>query len=307
MNGSYIGCGYEEFPHSEVFSEGIKVIPAHIDEISCRTICNVPYRTVDEKDLHLHIMLPTLEHNCLDRFPCIIYVQGSGWMKQTLGRELVQLARMVQRGYIVAIVQYRHSEWAPFPAQIIDTKYAIQYMMEHADEYFVNVKQLILWGDSSGAHTALMTYLTQNHPQFLEPGLKEYAIRCLIDFYGPINIAEMRMEPSAHGHYEADTPEGLLLGRKEVTRENAKDTIVTNYITGEKEIPPVIIFHGSKDRTVPFGQSVRLYNALKESGKQVECYQVYGADHGDDPFWNHQVLNIIDDFIRKALSFGNST
>jgi acetyl esterase/lipase len=301
MNDSYIGCSYEEFPHSKIFSEGIQIIPAHVDEISCRTLCDVPYRTVDGKDLHLHIMIPTLDHHCTERFPCIVYVQGSGWMKQTHGRELVQLARMAQRGYVVAIVQYRHSEWAPFPAQIMDTKYAVQYMMEHAEEYFVNTDQLILWGDSSGAHTALMTCLTRKHPKFQASELKEYPVRCLIDYYGPIDISEMQMEPTTQNHSGADSPEGLLIGGKEVTKENAKDTIVTNYVTCEKKIPPVLIFHGSKDRIVPFGQSVLLYNALKDAQKQVECYQVYGADHGDDPFWNQQILGIVDAFIQKTL------
>jgi acetyl esterase/lipase len=301
MERSYIGCSYEDFPHSQKYADGISVIEAHVDEISCRTFCDVPYRTVDGKDLHLHIILPTLAHECPDRFPCIVYVQGSGWRVQSHARELVQLSRMAQRGYVVAIVQYRHSEWAPFPAQIMDAKYAVSYMMEHAEEYFVDRDRLILWGDSSGAHTALMTYLTQGEQGFTEPGLDEYPVRCLVDFYGPIDISEMQNEPTAFDHTTPESPEGLLLGHKAVTKENADATIVTNYITAEKNIPPVIIFHGSKDRTVPFGQSVLLYEALKASGKEVECYQVHGADHGDDPFWNHEILGLVDGFIRKNI------
>ena len=74
-----------------------------------------------------------------------------------------------------------------------------------------------------------------------------------------------------------------------------------NYISMKKEISPILIIHGSKDRLVPFGQSVMLYQALLQNQKEVKCYQLKGADHGGSAFWTDDVLDIVDDFIQKHL------
>lgn len=43
-------------------------------------------------------------------------------MKQYVYQKVGMIARLAQRGYVVAIVEYRHSGIAHFPAQIIDAK-----------------------------------------------------------------------------------------------------------------------------------------------------------------------------------------
>lgn len=304
-NNPYLGCSYEDFPHSEAKAEGMHVLQAHVDERSCRTWTDIPYRTVDGQDLHLDIIVPTYAHKTDLRWPLILFVQGSGWQKQHIGRELVQLARLAQKGYVVAIVEYRHSAWAPFPAQVIDAKWARMFMMEHADQYFVDVDRVVVMGDSSGGHTALMSILTRGMERFLEPGLAEGAVSCLVDFYGVIDVTTMADEPITHPTLEEGSNEWMFLGGRNAPEGIAEQTIVTRYVSPERDIPPTIIFHGSKDRIVPFGQSVKLYNALKAAGKRAELYQVWGADHGDDPFWNHEILGLVDQFIQSSFAARN--
>ena len=215
----------DNFPRSTIQRNGMKTLQAHIDETSCMTICDVVYREVENYTLHLHIILPTQDKDETRKFPTIIFVQGSAWHKQTLGREIVQLGRISKLGYVVAIVEYRPSDVALFPAQIIDVKYAVQYMVEHKDEYCVDPNNLILWGTSSEAHTALMTAFTKGLDQFKTQELKEFEFKCIIDYFGPTDVYEMRFQPSLGEHYTKDCPEGLLLGQV-VTRENSLDTVV---------------------------------------------------------------------------------
>ncbi len=89
----------------------------------------------------------------------------------------MQLGRIAKLGYVVAIVEYRPSDVALFPAQIIDAKYAVQYMVEHKDEYCVDPNNLILWGTSSGAHTALMTAFTKGLDQLKNSRIKRIRIQ----------------------------------------------------------------------------------------------------------------------------------
>ncbi len=69
------------------------------------------------------------------------------------------MTRVAQRGYAVALVQYRPSDIAAFPAQIEDTQNAIRFIRTHAEEYRVDASKIALWGDSSGGHTAIMRAL----------------------------------------------------------------------------------------------------------------------------------------------------
>lgn len=295
----YENCDFEHFPHSTHKREGFHVLQAKEDEVSIRILCDVVYRVVDNVELHLHILLPTQDKECEEVFPLIVYIQGSAWKKQSTGKEVAQLSRFAQRGYVIAIVEYRPSDVAAFPAQVIDAKWAIAYMMDHAHMYFVKKDELILWGDSSGGHTALLCAYAQKESLFCEPGLCTYPIQCVIDYYGPCDITRMKDEPSTTSHAHEDTPEGLLLGKRRVTRATAKDTIVTNYISKQCAQPPLLIVHGSKDRLVPFHQSILLFDKMKEEEKEVEAYQIWNGDHGGSCFWNHELLLIVDTFIKK--------
>ena len=67
-------------------------------------------------------------------------------------------------------------------------------------------------------------------------------------------------------------------------------------------VPPVLILHGTKDRTVNTTCSVALYRRLRECGKETELYLLHGADHGNAEFWTDEVNAIVDTFIRRHFA-----
>ena len=76
-------------------------------------------------------------------------------------------------------------------------------------------------------------------------------------------------------------------------------TIIANYVHKERELPPILMFHGTNDELVPFGQGCELYNALRNAEKDATFYQVIGAHHGGRKFWSKKVLDIEEAFIRR--------
>lgn len=73
---------------------------------------------------------------------------------------------------------------------------------------------------------------------------------------------------------------------------------VMNYIDSTREIPPLLIFHGTNDELVPFGQSCMLYNKLVQCNKTAAFYAIDNAHHGGREFWSNQVFDIIEDFVQ---------
>lgn len=301
-----VPMSYEDFPESTASAEGMKTIQAQMNAVlRCKTHINVEYANKSNVSLHLQIIKPEPWKDENKKYPLIVYVQGSGWGKQKIGTEISQLSRFASRGYVIAIVQYRDSSVAPFPAQIIDTKSAIHFLLEHAEEYRIDTSNLFLWGDSSGAHTCVMTMLTRDDEYFTDEkgSNNNLNINATIDFYGPTDITKMNDDFSIQDHMSPDSPEGRFIGGKAVDKhpEITKLTNPINYVDSNKKICPMLIIHGSKDRLVPFSQSVLLYKALKKAQKQVVIYKLQGADHGGPAFWTEDIFDIVEKFIKENI------
>lgn len=96
---------------------------------------NVVYVDREGVELHLNILYPK---GIAKNLPTIVYVPGSAWMKQNIERSIPAFTRFASRGYVIALVEYRHTGIAPFPAQIQDAKTAIRFMRKNADKYHVD-------------------------------------------------------------------------------------------------------------------------------------------------------------------------
>ena len=295
---------YDEFPSSPLGCEGMVVLPADLDNVTAHLMEPIVYVNRDGLDLTLRLILP-VPHGGGGPWPVIVYVQGSAWMKQQVEANIPTLSAFARKGYAVAMVEYRPSSVALFPAQVQDTKTAIRFLRKNAAKYNLDPERMVLWGDSSGGHTVVMTAVTAHLPEMDTDTYGEYScrVRGVVDFYGPTDIASMNEEPSTQDHDEPDSPEGRLIGRLRV-RENRKLADRTSpmaYINPDRPLPPFLIVHGSKDRLVPFGQSIKLYQKLRACGVEADFYRVEGGDHGGPAFWNRLVLELTEGYLKKWL------
>lgn len=297
---------YEEFPVCKLAPEGMKVMKADRTPQFAMSRLHVKYAHKDGLDLHLQVIMPPMESEEMQggekKFPLVVFIQGSGWMKQNLGEKVHGLCGFAARGFVVAIVEYRPSSTAPFPAQIKDTKTAIRFLREHADEYHVDRNNIFVWGDSSGGHTCVMVAATMEAEYNDEEGALD--VKAFVDYYGPVDITKMNDQPSIENHMTPESPEGILIGGYAVSEYPELTDAVNpmNYICQDREMKPLLIVHGDKDRLVPFQQSVLLYEKMKQEKKTVEFYKLEGADHGGDAFLKAPVLDLVEGFLRKYMN-----
>jgi acetyl esterase/lipase len=290
----------ENFPMSHAKAEGMIPINPKNDNYEIYYREDVEYIKRGERSLYLQIIGPS---DAGDNLPCIVFVPGSAFHEQNVKGRVPQLSYLAMRGFVVAALEYRGSECAIFPAQVLDTKAGVHFMREHASEYGINPENIFLMGDSSGGHTAVLASFSYDVSILEEDGRrsKKPIVRGVIDHYGPTNFLTMNEEPSSEDHRTPDSPEGLEIGGKPILEnvDLVNPTIIANYVDKGKDIPPILMFHGANDELVPFGQSCELYNALKEAKKDATFYQVIGAHHGGREFWTKEILNIEETFIRR--------
>ncbi|WP_223877206.1 alpha/beta hydrolase [Lactiplantibacillus pingfangensis] len=294
---------WDTFPEASAAPEGMLTLNEPLDDTYPHVILNVPYAQKNGLSLHLHVITPVITEKSQE-FPLIMWVQGSAFHKQFLGNHLAHFIEVAKRGYVVAMVEYRWAPENPFPAQIKDLKTATRFMLAHASDYHVNPKQYIAWGDSSGGHTVTTAVVTENLPEFNDEDTTVLPLHyaACIDFYGPTDISRMNKVPSTQDHVSPHSLEGEFFGTNDLYKvpELVQKGNPISYISSKK-LPPFLIMHGSKDRLVPFEQSVLLYNALKENHQNVTFYKMTKSDHGTDAFFTPTMIDLVDRFIRKTL------
>lgn len=298
-------CAFEDFPASGLAPEGMKVIEADRSFRYAMPKLHIKYAEKDGMPLHLQIILPPMRleeaMGVGKTYPLVVFIQGSGWMPQNLGQTMHGLCEFAARGYVVAIVEYRPSTVAPFPAQVKDAKTAIRFLQDNAETYHIDKENIFVWGDSSGGHTCVMVAATMEQEYNDEEGKLD--VKAFVDYYGPTDITRMNDQPCTQDHMSAESLEGRLIGGRPVDQSPEWTDAVNpmNHISKEREMKPLLIIHGDKDRLVPFQQSVLLYEKLRETHKTVEFYKLKGADHGGDAFLKEPVLDVVEQFLKKYM------
>lgn len=294
---------YEELPEFTQEVEGAQVIATTGDEMGAVYIPNVEYAQVDGVKLHLQILIPSTRNQPEMICPCVVFVQGSAWMPQDVYAQIPRVSRLAERGYVVAVVEYRHSGIAPFPAQIMDARNAIRFLRVNAQQYHIDPEQIIVSGDSSGGHTAMFAGMIHDDVENnLFPGVSA-EVKGIVNYYGSTSVMAEDSNPTQLLHCQADSPEGMVMGHVDLrnNRELKRKLSVECNITEDSVIPPTIILHGTKDCIVNCEGSAILYRQMKKCGKDVKLYLIKGANHGGPEFWTKEVLDIVDGFIRSCL------
>lgn len=304
---------YEEFPEFTEAIEGVEVIETTGDETGVTYLHDVEYANVEGTPLRLQLLIPSSRNDNFNFFaeeqdralPCFVFVQGSAWMQQYIYGKVADMGKLAVKGYVCAIVEYRHSGIAPFPAQAIDTRNAIRFLRKNAKRFGIDPDKMIVAGDSSGGHTAMWAGLRHNDDteENLFPGVSA-EVKGIVNYYGSVSVMLEDGNPSTLNHHLPDSPEGMEMGGVNLREhpELCRALSVEENIDKDTEVAPVLMFHGTKDRTVNAKESVLLYNALKAAGKDVTFYLIKGADHSGAEFWTDKVIGIVDEFMKKQLS-----
>jgi acetyl esterase/lipase len=304
---------HADFPESTATADGLREIEA--DPPYGRRVLvhpHVEYAVKDGRALHLVVLQPGLDPGTgaerdieAEAFPLVVYVQGSAWREQQLGSGVARLSGVARRGFVIAVVEYRPSSVAPFPAQVADALTATRWLLDHAGEFHIDPRRVAMWGDSSGGHTTLMAAVAGHEPDFTdEPDRPPVEFACFVDFYGPVALDRMEDEPTTMAHNALGSPESDLFGGREpaTVPDLVRRADPRSHITADRPLPPVLIAHGSKDPVVPFAQSILGYEALRAAGQPVEMVKVRGAAHGGVTFWTDELMDLVAGFLRRHLT-----
>lgn len=247
---------------------------------------------------HLQIIFPFRQEMSKDeKYPLILFIPGSAWHKQEMYNDLPQYALLARRGFVIAAMEYRKSDIAPFPAQIEDVYNALNFIPGIADLFHIDADKVFLMGNSSGGHVAMMSVLFHGHglckalPKIsgviCESGSTDLLICAKEEL-----PAWMTVRPSA-----------VLLGVDTIegNEELARKASCSMYISEDIELPPILLLHSECDPIVSVANSRTLYEKLMECHHNVSYYELAENDaHGGAVYYDSVILDIVEDFCKKA-------
>ncbi|HAI10854.1 MAG TPA: alpha/beta hydrolase [Phycisphaerales bacterium] len=249
---------------------------------------NLVYATVEDgRNMKLDLYLSEKKTG---NEPLVVWIHGGGWRNGNKNNVNVAMLRLVTQGYAVASIDYRLGGLLKHPVHIHDCNAAIRWLKAHAKEYGYSVDKVAVAGSSAGGHLALLVGVASDVPE-LQGEVGEHLgvssrVDAIIDFYGPTDL--LALGKTKRGGQELDVTEAFSKSASPVSYLDAND-------------PPVLIFHGDRDRTVVPQQSVTLDAMYKELGLESTLHMFNGAGHGGRVFAQELVHEQIAAFLKKHL------
>lgn len=111
-----------------------------------------------------------------DKAPLLVYIPGGAW--QRIDGRIDALGRCKpfwDRGFAVAMIQYRLAPENPLPVPVMDVARAVQFLRHHAKDFNFDPNRVVLLGMSAGGCSALWlaTHDDLADPMSNDPILRE--------------------------------------------------------------------------------------------------------------------------------------
>jgi acetyl esterase/lipase len=240
--------------------------------------------------------------------PLLIWIHGGGWMAGSKS-EMPYMSEL-QRGYVLASIEYRFSNKALFPAQIQDCQAAIRWLRGNAKKYHIDPDHIGVGGASAGGHLSALVGTSGGKNAF--PALGESKdqsdrVQAVCDIFGPTDFCsvvkqaeEDKKAKNIFGKWDGTDPYSRLIGGKPGD-DKAKCEAVSPVHYVSKDNPPFLILHGDRDTLVPYAQSVELAGLLEKAGVPVVLQRIPNGGHGGAEFALPAVTKLTSTFFDKYL------
>jgi len=267
---------------------------------------DITYRTANNTDLKLDLYVPQGAHGPK---PTLMFIHGGGWMSgytketfQTLFLPFLSL------NWVVVNVDYRPSGVALAPAAVEDCLCAMRWISRNAAKYGIDIKQLVIMGNSAGGHLALTTGMiplsssglgapcTEDDGDSVRTRNGYIKPAAIVNWYGITDVADV-LEGTNQQSWAV-----MWLGNQPDRIQIANSVSPINYI--HPGLPPIITVHGDHDDGVPYSQAVRLHAALTKAGVKNKLVTIKGGGHGnfDLPATRDAYVQIFDFLSRAGVS-----
>ena len=254
----------------------------------------VVYKKINGIELSVNVYYP--QNNAGQKKPAIAFFHGGGWAYESPQKFDLACVRYTNMGFVCFAFEYRLSITedgkVPHPDITLvecvkDARSAMRWLKDNAETYGIAPDKIVACGQSAGGQLALGAAL-----------------------FNEINEANdalaINPEPNAIILYSSNF--NTVEAWADMIMDDRRDEIwsVSPYHNLKPGMPPVIAFHGTADRMVPYSVVKRFRDKTKNMGNQFELITFDGrrhylgdADQSKKAYYNEKILQRTDEFLKK--------
>ncbi len=276
----------------ELYLLCLLVTTCHATPQGCSTLAGFVssvYKTTPTRTLCVYVLNPT-EHSSDAGAPAVLFFFGGGWMTGTPAQFASQARYVSSRGMVAMLTDYRvrrRDGTSPFEA-VEDARSVVRWARSHAAELGIDPTKIVAAGGSAGGHVAAATAMLPG-PDSEGDNLHVPCRPDALVLFNPV------VDTSPRGYGAA------LIG------PNSRKLSLTDHVS--KGLPPMIIFHGTDDRAVPFATIQEFVKRVRAAGNRCELVPYPGAGHGffnSPEFRPDTVVQRYEDTLTKMADFLHS-
>ena len=241
-------------------------------------------------------------------FPGVVDVHGGRWFLNDRSSDHHMNWNLAASGIVVAAVDFRLAPEHPYPAQVMDTNYAVRWLKAKARQLNVDPESVGAMGCSSGGHTVALNgmrprdtrYAAMPVPggEYVDASLR-FMLCCwpVLDPYARYlwarEIGDDRFVGPTESYFP--DPESLHEGNPQEALDRGE----------EVELPPAIIIQGTNDSNIPLTIPHKFEASYRAAGGHVELELFPGMPHlfGLTPgFESDRAMELMKGFIARQLS-----
>lgn len=283
---------------------------------------SVTYQTLPGyRPMTLDLFLPPESFRRKEPRPWVMYIHGGGWVMGGPRRSAAYrdwpkvLASLAAEGYVVASVSYRFAREAPFPAAIQDVKAAIRWLKANAAQYHLDPDRGMTMGQSAGGHLAALAAVSCGVEAFEPPprsvpdapnvettasspeGADKVSdcVQGAVAWFGIYDFATAYKPSNATTAVPNVTDLFLACDNGPCREDQLKYASPINYV--DSKDPPILLMHGTDDRTVDATQSKEFEAALRAAGVPTRLIMMPGVGHS----WIGQTPDMTRSTSKRAL------
>lgn len=220
-------------------------------------------------------------------YPMVVFVHGGSWESGSKEEYAFVGQSLAQAGYVTAVINYRKAPENVYPDYVKDAAQAIAWSHNNAKSFHADPNRVAVIGHSAGAFNAVAAVANED---FLAPyGMKPKDLGAVIGIAGPYSY-DFRQYDSATAFGANAIPDEVMPDRQ---------------IKGEQ--PPYLLLTAEKDKVVHITNAIKMTEALKAAGVNVETGEIKGASHATSIGAMAPPLRWVNDVRAQVLTYLDKT
>ena len=241
-------------------------------------------------------------------FPGLLDVHGGRWFLNDRSSDRHMNLALADSGIVVVAVDFRLAPDHPYPAQVVDTNYAVRWTKANAGNLNIDPASVGAMGCSSGGHTVALNGMRPRDPRYSAiplPGTEDvdaslrFMLCCwpVLDPYARYlwgrEIGDERFIGPTESYFAE--PDSLHEGNPQEALDRGEAV----------ELPPTIIIQGTNDNNIPLSIPHKFEESYRAAGGHVELELFPGMPHlfGNTPSpESDRAIELMKGFVAKQLS-----